>query len=239
MDWEAFEKGTICVHCDTEEKAKAFLSECEKRGYKWGNTGRKPTSETHWDEEREQTVYFGDRKRISFSDVEYAKGESYASMVEYNFNTSIKDSGSRREFETGAVRDIQEGKGRCDLMPLDVIAAYMNDAVLLAIHSFRIAREKKEGDGTHYLHEALDAFMRLNPFKDVPTMMLEVAIHFEEGAKKYGENNWQKGLPVNCYIDSAVRHYLKYLRGDTDERHDRSFVWNILCMIWEVKHHES
>ena len=34
----------------------------------------------------------------------------------------IKDSGNRREFETGAVRDIQEGKGRCDLLPLDVVA---------------------------------------------------------------------------------------------------------------------
>lgn len=33
----------------------------------------------------------------------------------------LKDSGERREFGTGAVRDIQEGKGRCDLMPLDVI----------------------------------------------------------------------------------------------------------------------
>ena len=30
----------------------------------------------------------------------------------------IKDSGKRRQFETGAVRDIAEGKGRCDLMPL-------------------------------------------------------------------------------------------------------------------------
>ena len=34
----------------------------------------------------------------------------------------IKDSGARREFESGAVRDIQEGKGRCDLLPLDVVA---------------------------------------------------------------------------------------------------------------------
>ena len=34
----------------------------------------------------------------------------------------IKDSGNRTEYETGAVRDIQEGKGRCDLMPLDVVA---------------------------------------------------------------------------------------------------------------------
>ena len=30
----------------------------------------------------------------------------------------ILDSGNRRAFESGAVRDIQEGKGRCDLLPL-------------------------------------------------------------------------------------------------------------------------
>ena len=29
----------------------------------------------------------------------------------------IQDSGNRREFETGAVRDIQTGKGRMDLLP--------------------------------------------------------------------------------------------------------------------------
>lgn len=29
----------------------------------------------------------------------------------------IQDSGERRQFETGAVRDIQEGKGRMDLLP--------------------------------------------------------------------------------------------------------------------------
>lgn len=33
----------------------------------------------------------------------------------------IKDSGNRREFETGAVRDIQTGKGRMDLMPMTAI----------------------------------------------------------------------------------------------------------------------
>lgn len=30
----------------------------------------------------------------------------------------IKDSGSRSEFSTGAVRDCQEGKGRLDLLPM-------------------------------------------------------------------------------------------------------------------------
>ena len=33
----------------------------------------------------------------------------------------IKDSGERREFSTGAVRDIQEGKGRMDLLPWGAI----------------------------------------------------------------------------------------------------------------------
>lgn len=29
----------------------------------------------------------------------------------------LKDSGERRVFQSGAVRDIEEGKGRCDLLP--------------------------------------------------------------------------------------------------------------------------
>jgi hypothetical protein len=70
-------------------------------------------------------------------------------------------------------------------------------------------------------------------------MFLEVAKHFEEGAKKYGDNNWRKGIPVYCYIDSALRHYLKWLRGDDDEPHDRAFVWNILCCVWEVDYHHE
>lgn len=143
--------------------------------------------------------------------------------------SAIKDSGARREFETGAVRDIQEGKGRCDLMPLDVVGKFMDDLILLSISSYQ------ETNDVVYLYTALNHFEKaIKESKE--TLMLEVAVHFEEGAKKYGERNWQKGLPVNCYIDSAVRHYLKWLRGDVDERHDRAFVWNILCCIWTVKH---
>ena len=138
----------------------------------------------------------------------------------------IKDSGERREFETGAVRDIQEGKGRCDLMPLDVIAECMKDSVLLLIHRF-----KTDGYQEH-LYRVLNQCPAMLEYYILPSMFLEVSKHFEEGAKKYGENNWQKGIPTHCYVDSAVRHYLKYLRGDTDEPHDRAFVWNILCCIW-------
>lgn len=138
----------------------------------------------------------------------------------------IKDSGSRREFASGAVRDIQEGKGRCDLMPLFNVAHFLSrDAVLCAI------AEYVETGGIQSLYIALENFV-LKLDTDKPTLMLEAAIHYEEGRCKYGERNWQKGLPLHCYIDSGVRHYLKWLRGDDDERHDRAFCWNILGAIW-------
>ena len=34
---------------------------------------------------------------------------------------TIKDSGERTEFESGAVRDMHEGKGRGDLLPMCVL----------------------------------------------------------------------------------------------------------------------
>lgn len=141
----------------------------------------------------------------------------------------IKDSGNRREFETGAVRDIQEGKGRCDLMPLDVVATFRGDILRW------VAKYQETGNSDH-LHTVLQKFADTYFEKDMSGMFLEVAKHFEEGAKKYGEHNWQKGIPTHCYIDSSVRHYLKYRRGDEDEPHDRAFVWNILCCIWTCIH---
>lgn len=159
---------------------------------------------------------------------------------------SIKDSGDRTEFETGAVRDMREGKGRCDLMPLGVVATFMQNNQIL--HELRMFLDSMD---TNCLYRCLETFSRCYEDDSVKanmgevytqrrcTMFLEVAKHFEEGAKKYGENNWQKGIPVKCYIDSAVRHYLKWLRGDKDEPHDRAFVWNLMCCIWEVDYREK
>ena len=139
----------------------------------------------------------------------------------------IKDSGERRQFETGAVRDIQEGKGRCDLLPLCAVGSISRDAVFLFLGKF-------QEDG--YIEHLDNALRSFRGFSDGYTMLLEVSKHFEEGCKKYGENNWKKGIPVRCYIDSAVRHYLKWMRGDKDEPHDRAFCWNILCAIWTCNH---
>lgn len=155
----------------------------------------------------------------------------------------IKDSGERTEFDSGAVRDMHEGKGRCDLLPLDEVAHLLHywDAfvpcrdqlsVIDALYLFMTPPHTPKSD-EDFIFSALVEFSRQNEW-DVPTMLLEVSKHFEAGCQKYGERNWEKGIPAHCYLDSAIRHYLKWLRGDEDEPHNRAFCWNLLCLLWTL-----
>ena len=141
----------------------------------------------------------------------------------------ILDSGTRREFDSGAVRDVTEGKGRCDLLPLDIVAYVGKNPTLSQIELYI-----RTGD-REYLREVIIAFSQAH-FGSLETAILEVAKHYEEGAKKYDERNWEKGIPLHCYIDSGVRHYLKFRRGDKDEPHDRAFLWNMLGALWTHSH---
>jgi|GEM_PF-535155 len=137
----------------------------------------------------------------------------------------LKDSGARRDFGTGAVRDKADGKGRCDLLPLRVIGTYMKDGILVQIEEY-----VRHGD-VRDLWIAIQSFCG-NHRWDYYTAFLEAAKQYEDGCQKYGDRNWELGQPLHCFIDSGVRHYLKYLRGDKDEPHDRAFVWNMLGAIW-------
>ena len=142
----------------------------------------------------------------------------------------IKDSGERREFETGAVRDIQEGKGRCDLLPLMQVAELIASMTTPDVVISDLAQYQRTKNAV-YLFDAIKAFSAKLGWS-TETAMLEVSKHFEAGCQKYGERNWEKGIPEHCYIDSAVRHYLKWLDGMTDEPHDRAVLWNLICLWW-------
>ncbi len=147
----------------------------------------------------------------------------------------IKDSGQRTEFESGAVRDIQEGKGRCDLLPLDVVTILYGREFGeddYATHFFEELHIFSKCGNYVFLAEAVSWFVNESGFDSWSDMLLEVSKHFEEGAKKYGEYNWQKGIPVSRYIGSAIRQYLKWLRGDDDGPHDRAVCWNLMCAVW-------
>lgn len=138
---------------------------------------------------------------------------------------AILDSGNRREFETGAVRDIAGGKGRMDLIPLDAVGCVLEDTILTDINDY--VRKGDKMSLVNAIKEFVDAY-----FDDMYTAMIEVSKHYEQGCVKYGERNWEKGIPLHCYIDSAVRHYMKFMRGDNDEPHNRAFLWNLLGAIW-------
>jgi hypothetical protein len=136
--------------------------------------------------------------------------------------TKIKDSGERRQFETGAVRDISDGKGRFDLLPLDVLYMIFSNSILKCIDLYQ-----KENDVSHLL-QILSCNLASSKFE----LTEKIAKRFEEGAKKYEENNWRKGIPCKCYIDSAVRHYFKWQFKEIDEDHEAAFYWNVMCCIW-------
>lgn len=101
----------------------------------------------------------------------------------------IKDSGQRREFSTGAKRDMAEGKGRMDLLPWAAI--------------------------------------------------MEVSKHSENGCKKYGPHNVDRGIPTSSLGDSALRHIAKWMDGWDDEPHLVAAAWNLLFALqMELKHPE-
>lgn len=95
---------------------------------------------------------------------------------------NIKDSGERTQFPSGAVRDMHEGKGRFDLLPMCVLT--------------RLAR------------------------------------HYENGCLKYGDRNWEAGIPCHSFADSAFRHMVKYMDGQTDEDHLIAAIWNLCGLAW-------
>lgn len=96
--------------------------------------------------------------------------------------SGIKDSGDRTQFASGAVRDMHEGKGRCDLLPMCVL--------------------------------------------------LRLARHYEAGAIKYSDRNWEKGIPAHSFADSALRHIFKYMDGQRDEDHLIAAIWNLCGLAW-------
>jgi len=77
---------------------------------------------------------------------------------------------------------------------------------------------------------------RGNTYKGRPDLMpiyplLRAAVHFEKGAIKYQPRNWELGMPLSEYYNSAMRHAWKVLAGFDDEDHEAAWLWNVMCFI--------
>ena len=158
---------------------------------------------------------------------------------------NLKDSGARTTFPSGALRETEECKGRHDLMPLDVLAVLYQsstcdedvrdvaDGIFSCLHHFVYT-----GD-ISCITDAIWSFIEIAYAKDTEHALLSLAIHYGDGAKKYGERNWEKGLPLSSYIQSAVRHFIKWLEKWDDEPHDRAFLWNLFGIIRTLNNHDT
>jgi hypothetical protein len=140
----------------------------------------------------------------------------------------IKDTGKRTQFETGAVREIDETKGRCDLVYNYVWATMTSDDFYRHMEDF-----VRDGQRIS-IYRAIEVVVG-NAFKgDYETAYLKLSEHYAQGAKKYEDRNMEKGIPWHSMVDSALRHYTKWRRGDDDEPHDRAVIWNLLTLLYMV-----
>jgi hypothetical protein len=64
-----------------------------------------------------------------------------------------------------------------------------------------------------------------------PIGLEAVARTCAEGAAKYGDWNWEKGMPVHDLLNHALRHIYRYLAGDRSEPHLPHAAWGLLAAI--------
>jgi hypothetical protein len=64
-----------------------------------------------------------------------------------------------------------------------------------------------------------------------PEAIHELALHFEEGALKYGDRNWELGQPISRIMDSALRHAFSYMAKKDDENHLSAACWNLIAAM--------
>lgn len=51
--------------------------------------------------------------------------------------------------------------------------------------------------------------------------------HMNLGSNKYGDGNWEKGMPTNQYLESMDRHLASYMEGDRSEDHLSAIIFGI------------
>lgn len=68
-----------------------------------------------------------------------------------------------------------------------------------------------------------------------PIGLAAVAAACAEGAERYGDYNWEKGMPANDLINHALRHIYLFLSGNRDEDHLGHAAWNVIGAIHSLE----
>ena len=89
------------------------------------------------------------------------------------------------------------------------------------------------GEVSHFATGAVRDTMRGKGFPSlIPTCaLMALAKRFEDGANKYGRDNWKKGIPLSRYCDATNRHLWAFRDGCTKEDHAGAVLWNVACWL--------
>ncbi len=63
-----------------------------------------------------------------------------------------------------------------------------------------------------------------------PIGLRKIAERYALGAKKYGDNNWLKGIPASDLVNHGLRHLNLWLAGDKSDDHIAGVLWNFLTL---------
>ena len=66
--------------------------------------------------------------------------------------------------------------------------------------------------------------------------LLRVSRQMEGALAEHEERNWEKGIPMHSFLDSAMRHLFKYMDGWVDEDHLAAAATNVLMALWTEDH---
>jgi len=163
----------------------------------------------------------------------------------------VKDSGKRQEFHTGSVRDTSEGKGMPHLIATEVfekVKEYKNSAIYPSLASGLVLLSEVETllwryNKLVYAREEQDLIILraidltcLAIAEDEKTYKYtdayrRLAVHYQNGAKKYQKNNWRRGQFVSRYYDSAMRHLWAAQDGNKEEDHLGALLWNLVAIV--------
>ena len=141
----------------------------------------------------------------------------------------IVDNGCRTHFKSGGMREIDESKGRCDLVYNTVFGEILKDDVFTNIENFI-----RKGDRNLIIKTISLLVDKL--YSNWQEAYLDISKHYANGAAKYVERNMEKGLPFHSMIDSALRHYVKVCRRDEDENHKAAVLWNLITLVYMIDH---
>ena len=155
------------------------------------------------------------------------------------------DSGERVEWETGSRRDTNEGKPRYDLIGVIGLSRYLENELdsskwtgmekLCLTEMLNMQLTSKHNRKSYIDSIVARVFGMMEGLDEKPEYIPVKALRglaelMQRGAEKYGEHNWTLGQPTSRSYESALRHYMQYLNGDTDENHLAAVAFNMFSI---------